>query len=122
MSMRTSFMGSIVLALAMTVASSAYACPGEEHKDPKGDTKKEAPKKVLPAKNPASAVFRVDGMHCGSCADKVKAALGKTEGVTAVEIKLADQKVLVNFDADKISVEKIAKLISDLGYPATAEV
>lgn len=95
-------------------APSADACEGHKGKD--------APAaKAQPAQKPATASFKVDGMHCGGCGDKVKAALIKQDGVTKVDVKVADKRVVVDFDAAKISAEKIAKIISDLGYKAAAE-
>ncbi len=96
--------------------SAALACP------PAADTSKEEPKKQMPVKTAAAATFKVDGMHCGGCADRVKSVLDKTDGIISVEVALADKKVKVNYDAAKLSPEKIAKMISDLGYPANAEV
>ena len=36
-------------------------------------------------------------------------------------MKLADKRIVVDFDGAKITAEKIAKIISELGYKASAE-
>jgi copper chaperone CopZ len=94
----------------------AVACPGKE-KTAKAEEKAPA----APAGAVTTAMFRVDGMHCGGCGDNIKNALAKAGGVHKVEVSAADKRVTVTFDKDKISAEKIAKLISEAGYPATAE-
>src|SRR6478672_2681753 len=105
----------VSLSLATSTAS---ACDGkDEHK---GNVKAPITKKE-DVKQLASATFKVDGMHCEGCSDKVKTALNGTAGVVQVDIKLADHTVAVQYDATKLSPEKIAKIISDLGYKAAAQ-
>lgn len=96
--------------------STATACPPV-----KDDGKAEAPKKTEPVKKAANASFHVDGMHCGGCADRVKTALMKADGIVGVDVSVADKRVKVNFDATKFTAEQIAKMISDLGFPASTE-
>jgi copper chaperone CopZ len=109
-------LASSVFALGLAVATPAAACPGKEK------TAKAEEKPASPAAQVTTAVFRVEGMHCAGCGDHVKEALAKAQGVMKVEVKTADKKVVVSFDAAKITAEKIAKMISDAGYPASAEV
>ena len=102
-------------ALATVVAlPTAVACDGE-HKD------EQPSQKQAPAAQLKTASFKVNGMHCQGCGEKIKTTLAKTTGVHKVEVKQADKRIVVDYDAKKISPEKIAKIISDLGYPASAE-
>ena len=101
-------------AMATLLALPAASACDKEHK-------KEEPKKQQPAAELKTASFKVNGMHCQGCGDKIKSALAKTEGVHKVDIKTADKRVVVDYDAKKLSPEKIAKIISELGYPANAE-
>lgn len=107
--------GSSLLALALLVggAAPAVACPGKE-KTAKAEEK-------VPAVAVSTAMFRVEGMHCGGCGDNIKSALAKAGGVHKVEVSAADKRVTVTFDKAKISAEKIAQIISDAGFPAKAE-
>ena len=107
---------SSVLAAGLFSFSPAVACEGKE-KTAKAESKQAAPTGPV-----TTATFRVDGMHCGGCGDKVKDALAKASGVTNVEVKTADKKIVVSFEPAKISAEKIAKIITEAGYPASAEV
>jgi copper chaperone CopZ len=69
----------------------------------------------------ASATFAVTGLKDGNAA-KLKAALLKTDGVATVDVQVGARKVIVAFDKGKLSPEQVAKIISDLGYPASADV
>jgi copper chaperone len=116
MSRFTLALASSMLALGLAFASPAVACPGKEK------TAKSEPAKEAPAAQVATASFRVEGMHCGGCGDKIKEALAKAPGVMKIEVKTADKRVVVSFDKAQITAEKISKLISEAGYPAAAEV
>jgi copper chaperone CopZ len=59
-------------------------------------------------------------MSCDGCGEKVRTALAQTAGVVKVDVKVADKRITVDYDADKLTADKIAKIISDLGYPASA--
>jgi copper chaperone len=102
-------------ALAVAGAPDAAACGGKE-KSAKVE-EKAAPGAVV-----TTAMFRVEGMHCGGCGDNIKGALAKAGGVHKVEVSAADKRVTVTFDKDKITAETIAKIISEAGFPAKAEV
>jgi copper chaperone len=91
----------------------ALACEGKEH-----DAKQEK-KQPAPARKVASATFTVEGMHCEGCSDKVKATLTAKAGILKVDVKA--KQVTVEYDAEKWTVDKIAKVIGELGYKATAE-
>jgi copper chaperone CopZ len=107
----------LLAGLTTFTAAAALACPDGKEKD------KTAVKENTPAPNAkiATAAFHVTGMHCSGCSDKVKSTLAKADGVLKVDVKLADGRVVVSYDANKISSEKIAKLMTEAGYPAAAE-
>jgi len=96
--------------------STALACDHD-----KKEKTAETDVKPMPA-HLATAAFRVTGMHCEGCADKVQTALNKVKGIYKVDVKVADHRVVVSFDSDKLTAEKVAKLITDAGYAAAAEV
>jgi mercuric ion binding protein len=111
-------LASSLLAGALSFSTAALACPGHE-KEKTAET--DGQKGPAPA-HVATATFKVDGMHCSGCADHVKEALNKVNGVYKVDVKVADHRVIVSWDADKTTAEKVAKAISEAGYPAAAEV
>ncbi|MGG4036429.1 cation transporter [Paenibacillus cisolokensis] len=58
--------------------------------------------------------LKVKGMTCGHCVSSIEGAL-KQNGVTA-KADLASGSVKVDYDATKISREKIRTIIEDQGY------
>ncbi|MBU0615642.1 MAG: cation transporter [Nanoarchaeota archaeon] len=60
--------------------------------------------------------FKTKGMHCTSCEMLVKDALMDIDGVKKVKASFKDSIVDVDFDAAKVSAEKIAKTIEKEGY------
>ncbi len=106
------------LLLSTSGLSVALACDGhDKDKDKTSASEKKAP---APA-HVATASFKVEGMHCDGCADKVRSGLATKAGIVKVEVSVANKRVIVQYDADKLDVAKVAKLISDLGYKAAAE-
>lgn len=61
-------------------------------------------------------VLKVKGMHCASCAILIDKLLGKQEGVIAVSTSYGAQKVALEFDESKISLETIDGFVNKLGY------
>ncbi len=96
-------------------AGAAFACPSHAEGGDKDKKEQSQPKKV------ASATFKVEGITCEGCAGKIKASLGGKEGIVAVVVKVADKRIAVDFDAEKLTVQKIAEMITALGYKASPE-
>ena len=109
----------ILTFFAAAAMATVFALPAADACD--GEHKDEPSQKQAPAAQLKTASFKVNGMHCQGCGDKIKSALAKTTGVHKVSVKQADKRIVVDYDAKKITPEKIAKIISDLGYPASAE-
>jgi Cu+-exporting ATPase len=61
-------------------------------------------------------IFKISGMHCASCAANIEAALKKAKGVNSLNVNLANEKLYLDFDPAEISVPKIKKIVSGLGY------
>lgn len=104
------------LALATLHAVPTQACDGHDE-----NAQKAAPKKA-PAEALKTATFHVEGMSCQGCGDKVKNALAAIDAVYKVDVKTADKRVTVDYDAKKISPDKISKIITEkTGYKAAPE-
>jgi copper chaperone CopZ len=58
----------------------------------------------------------VKGMHCKSCEMLIKDVLTEQPGVKKAEALAKDNKVMVEFDAKKVSLDKIKALIKGEGY------
>jgi copper chaperone len=64
-------------------------------------------------------VLEVEGMSCGSCVRHVDEALRTVDGVTAVEVRLKEGRVLVRHD-DDAPLPQLVEALRDAGYPARA--
>ena len=60
--------------------------------------------------------YPVLGMTCASCVRKIETVLGKTEGISEASVNFASEKVTIEYDNDKIDLDKIEKMIKSLGY------
>lgn len=57
-------------------------------------------------------------MHCASCENKIKGNLKFEKGVKQIETNVEQQKVTVQYDADKTSADNIMAAFSKFGYTA----
>lgn len=64
--------------------------------------------------------FNVSGMHCASCAQNIKRAVNKIEGVEACEVNFAAEKAHVTYDTQKADIHDMNHAISGLGYTLEA--
>lgn len=71
------------------------------------------------AADPATATLDVKGMTCPTCPLTVKVALKKQPGVSDVKVDLQHATARVTFDPEKVTVARLAKAVTDAGYPAT---
>lgn len=63
--------------------------------------------------------FRVEGMHCGSCALLIDDTLEDLPGVTATATAMKKGQSTVDLDTDRTSVDQVIAAIEALGYTAT---
>ena len=64
------------------------------------------------------ATIQLESLTCPSCLQKIDNAVKSLEGVEKESVKVLfnSSKVKLNFDDQKISIEKIEKAITILGY------
>lgn len=62
--------------------------------------------------------FKIDGMHCTSCAMNIDGELEDANGVKSANTNYAKQHTEVEFDEGKINEEKIIEIIKNVGYAA----
>lgn len=65
-------------------------------------------------------IFKIDGMHCTSCALSIDMVLEDLEGVKSSKTSYAKQITEVEFDEEKVSLVEIGKVIEKLGYQIKA--
>lgn len=62
--------------------------------------------------------LKIDGMHCTSCAMDIDFGLEDLEGIKSARTSYAKQECEVEFDQEKVSLEKVASTIQKTGYGA----
>ena len=63
--------------------------------------------------------FKIEGMHCSSCAMDIDGELEDTGGVKCSNTSYVKQMTEVEFDEQKIDDKKIVEIIKKIGYSAT---
>lgn len=64
--------------------------------------------------------FKVMGMTCAACASRIEKVVGKMDVVTSVSVNLATEKMTVETDQSKASIDDIIKTVEKAGYKAEA--
>lgn len=60
--------------------------------------------------------FKVQGMHCSSCTQRVERALAKVPGVSMVKVDLASGQAVVEYAPDEASEGELKETVRALGY------
>ena len=55
---------------------------------------------------------------CGGCANAIKNAFGRVQGVSEVEVDVATKQVTVGHEAE-LTRDQLAKVLEDAGFPAS---
>lgn len=75
---------------------------------------------VAAQQNVVSTSFRVDPqMTCQNCENKIKSNLRFEKGVKDIKTSVADQLVVVTYDADKTNVDLLTEGFKKIGYTAS---
>jgi len=65
-------------------------------------------------------ILDIAGMRCGACAVGIELVLAKKKGVNSAKVSLNERMAVVEYDPAIVAVSDIAKVVSDIGYIATA--
>ena len=60
--------------------------------------------------------WTVSGMDCGSCATKIKDAVGRLPGVSGVEVGIMSERLRLTLDEAQTGRDKVEKTVRALGY------
>lgn len=60
--------------------------------------------------------LKISGMHCTSCSFNIDMDLEELEGVKKARTSYAKQETEVEFDPEKVTLEKIIETIKKTGY------
>ncbi len=67
-------------------------------------------------KNIKSYDFKIEGMHCASCAAKLEKAMNKLDGVETASVNIATEKLSISIDEDKIGYLDIKNGVESVGF------
>ncbi|ETB63969.1 TPA: cadmium-translocating P-type ATPase [Candidatus Nomurabacteria bacterium] len=61
-------------------------------------------------------IFKIEGMHCASCATIISKEVSKLPGINKVNVNFANEKAKIDFDENKTNLEIMNSSIEKLGY------
>jgi len=116
--MKTRFLSATVLSLTFGLVPAASALPGvpatQGDVQACGDDHKDAAKPV-PA-NALTMTLKVGGMSCDGCANGIRNALLKVEGVYDAKVSFESGLATVQVDGTKVDEAKLSDVIVKAGY------
>ncbi|WP_294188618.1 heavy metal translocating P-type ATPase [uncultured Clostridium sp.] len=65
--------------------------------------------------------FKVEGMTCSACANRVERVTKKANGVENSSVNFATEKLNITFDENKISVNELKSIVEKAGYNLIVE-
>jgi len=65
--------------------------------------------------------YKVEGMHCASCAASVESMLGAQQGVDQARVNFADESVWVEYDDQVVSADNLKQWVQQIGYDLLVE-
>jgi Cu+-exporting ATPase len=66
-------------------------------------------------------VVKIGGMHCAGCVNSIQSYVSDLPGVNKVEVNLATEKAVVEYDPSKTKLAVIEKAIEEVGYKVVYE-
>ncbi|MCG9478716.1 MAG: heavy metal translocating P-type ATPase [Actinomycetia bacterium] len=68
-----------------------------------------------------TVTFKISGMSCASCAQKIEKELNSRDGVVRASVNFPMEKLTVKYDPSAISQVEFKKIVQGLGYELTGE-
>lgn len=66
--------------------------------------------------------LRISGMSCAACAKNIERVTGKLDGVTSSNVNFSTEKLAIEFDENKVDLQKIKDTVSKAGFELIEEV
>jgi len=60
-------------------------------------------------------------MHCAGCVNSIQRRVSTIEGISKVEVNLANEKAVLEFDPSKVRMDAIERAIEEIGYRVVYE-
>jgi P-type Cu+ transporter len=65
--------------------------------------------------------IKIGGMHCAGCVNAIQGYVSDLSGVKKVEVNLANEKAILEYDLSKVKLDTIEKAIEEVGYKVVYE-
>ena len=65
------------------------------------------------------ALFKIDGMHCDGCAERIKTVLEREPGVRAAEVSLTNKQARVKSNPRSVDDGRLVELVETAGFEVT---
>ncbi|MBN9492266.1 cation transporter, partial [bacterium] len=75
-----------------------------------------APDASRPGEGMAKLQLKVGGMHCSLCTDSIRKSVGRLDGVQSVQVSIAHEEALVEYDPRRVEPLEIQEALEDIGY------
>ncbi|HEY8741941.1 MAG TPA: cation-translocating P-type ATPase [Chloroflexota bacterium] len=69
-----------------------------------------------PADTTQKLQLKVGGMHCSLCTDSIRRSVGRLDGVKDVQVSIAHEETLVEYDPARVDPLTIQEALEDIGY------
>jgi Cu+-exporting ATPase len=69
----------------------------------------------------ARAILKIGGMHCAGCVSSIQRSVKAVEGISKVEVNLASEKAVVEYDPAKAGLNDIERAVEQAGYKVVYE-
>jgi len=78
-------------------------------------TAERSQEQVAPGNDTAKVQMKVGGMHCSLCTESIHKALQRVDGVRTVQVSIAHEEALVEYDPARLDQETIRETLEDIG-------
>ena len=63
-----------------------------------------------------TVTFKIDGMHCDGCAERIKTLVEKEPGVRGAEVSFAAGDARVSYNPHAVAEERLTEIIERAGF------
>ncbi|MEW6605610.1 MAG: heavy metal translocating P-type ATPase [Thermoproteota archaeon] len=66
-------------------------------------------------------LVKIGGMHCAGCVNSIQRRVSTIEGISKIEINLANERAVLEYDPTKVRMDAIERAIEEIGYRVVYE-
>ncbi len=66
-------------------------------------------------------LVKIGGMHCAGCVNSIQRRVSTLEGIYKVEVNLASERAVLEYDPTKVGMDAIEQAIQEIGYRVVYE-